>query len=104
MTFAEKLKSLRTAAGWTQAELADKSGIPLGSIRDYEQGKRDPALSAAQKLARGLGVSLSAFDVPDEGSPSTSELRRPGRPRKPDAEAEAPAQGKAGGKKGRRKA
>jgi transcriptional regulator with XRE-family HTH domain len=69
MTFAEKLKALRTAAGWTQAEFAEKCGVPLGTIRDYEQGKRDPSLSAVLKLARGLGVSLSAFDMTDAEAP-----------------------------------
>jgi len=30
-------------------------------------GKRAPALTVARKLARGLGVSLSEFDMVDDG-------------------------------------
>jgi hypothetical protein len=30
-------------------------------IRDHEQGKRDPLLSNAQKLAKALRVSLDVF-------------------------------------------
>ena len=61
MTFGEKLKELRTQAGLTQAQLAELSDVPLGTIRDYEQGKRDPLLSTAQKLARALNQSLDVF-------------------------------------------
>jgi transcriptional regulator with XRE-family HTH domain len=61
-TFGEKLKELRVAAGMTQAGLAESSGVPIGTIRDYEQGKRDPLLSTAQKLGRALGHGLDVFD------------------------------------------
>src|SRR5438046_2036253 len=61
MTFGEKLKELRTQAGLTQAQLAELSDVPLGTIRDYEQGKRDPLLSSAQKLARALNQSMDVF-------------------------------------------
>src|SRR5262249_27767893 len=61
MTFGAKLKELRTLAGLTQAQLAKRSAVPLGTIRDYEQGKRDPLLSTAQKLARALNQSLDVF-------------------------------------------
>ena len=41
MSFAEMLRTLRTEKGWTQEELADKSGVPLWTIRSYEIGKRE---------------------------------------------------------------
>ncbi len=66
MTFGEKLKELRSEAGMTQAELAELSDVPLGTIRDYEQGKRDPLLSTAQKLARALNQSLDVFPAQPE--------------------------------------
>lgn len=36
--------------------------MPVGTIREYEQGKRDPSLSTAQKLARALKHTLFVFD------------------------------------------
>jgi transcriptional regulator with XRE-family HTH domain len=59
MPFAERLKQLREQAGMTQAELAEGATIPLGTLRDYEQGKRrhDPSLRVAARLAAALGVS-----------------------------------------------
>jgi transcriptional regulator with XRE-family HTH domain len=77
-TFGEKLKELRTAAGKTQAGLASESGVPIGTIRDYEQGKRDPLLSTAQKLAHALGHRLDVFnDVTPgiKGKTATSSAR-----------------------------
>ena len=62
LTFGGKLKQLRTAAGMTQAALASASGVPIGTIRDYEQGKRDPLLSTAQKLAHAFGRRLDVFN------------------------------------------
>jgi transcriptional regulator with XRE-family HTH domain len=81
MTFAEKLKELRLGKGMTQAGLAECSGIPLGTIRDYEQGKRDPLLSNAQKLARALSISLDVFPAEVPVKPAPKKPR--GRQRKP---------------------
>ena len=63
MQFADKLKQLREAAGMTQNELAVASGVPLPTLRDYEQGKRrrDPSLGTAVKLAVALGTDCTAF-------------------------------------------
>jgi transcriptional regulator with XRE-family HTH domain len=66
-TFAERLKHLREKAGLTQVTLSTSSGMSLGIIRDYEQGKKEPALRSAFRLADALGVSVEAFRdcVPD---------------------------------------
>jgi transcriptional regulator with XRE-family HTH domain len=60
-TFAEKLKLLRERAGLTQAALAQQTGLSLGIVRDYEQGRKEPGLRSAFKLADALGVDCSAF-------------------------------------------
>src|SRR5579862_1002042 len=61
MRFGEILKALRERAGFTQTGLADASGVPVGTIRDYEQGKRDPLLSTALKLAITLQQPLDVL-------------------------------------------
>jgi len=73
MTFAEKLKAIRAKAGLTQAGLAQASGLGLGTIRDYEQGAKEPVLRSAIKLARALGVAVEAFA--DDDKPA----EKPGR-------------------------
>jgi transcriptional regulator with XRE-family HTH domain len=84
-TFAERLKQLREQAGLTQASLAQASGLSLGIIRDYEQGKKEPALRSAFKLAEVLGISVEVFkatDRADELSPGQHKPRTR-RTRKP---------------------
>ena len=63
MTFAAKLKKLREEKGLTQEDLASASGIPLGTLRDYEQGRRrsDPTLAITVRLASALGTDCRTF-------------------------------------------
>jgi transcriptional regulator with XRE-family HTH domain len=59
MTFGQKLKDARIQIEVTQAALAEASGVPLGTLREYEQGIREPSLARAQKLAAALGKTLN---------------------------------------------
>src|SRR5437762_3189972 len=90
MTFADKLKELRQAAGLTQAKLAELSGRGLGAIRDYEQGNREPLLSTAFALATALGVSVEVFagckGKPDESAPRGRPPKAASMPGIPPAE------------------
>jgi transcriptional regulator with XRE-family HTH domain len=53
-----RLKRLRRAAGLSQNQLAQASGVPVGTIRNWEQGLRTPMLDSAARVAGVLGVSL----------------------------------------------
>ena len=63
MDFATKLKKLRTDAGISQTKLAELSGVPVATLRDYEQGKRrrDPGYSLVVRLCRVLSAPLDSF-------------------------------------------
>lgn len=61
--FAERLRELREQSGKTQEQLATESGLPIGSIRNYEQGQREPYWQVVFRLARALGVSVEDFSV-----------------------------------------
>ncbi|MBO6089825.1 MAG: helix-turn-helix transcriptional regulator [Lachnospiraceae bacterium] len=59
---AQKLKRLRTYAGLSQKELAEKTGIPLRTIQQYEQGQKDLSHARADSvltLARALYCEVS---------------------------------------------
>ncbi|KAB8294531.1 helix-turn-helix domain-containing protein [Bifidobacterium avesanii] len=52
------LKELREAKGWSQAKLAEASGVPRPVIADYERGAKDwrnMPLERAIALANALG-------------------------------------------------
>jgi transcriptional regulator with XRE-family HTH domain len=74
-----RLKGLREDRGLTQTQLADRAGVPLGSLRNYEQGHRTPLLDQAAKLAVALGVSLDVLAGIKEPA---GQAGRPKKPRK----------------------
>jgi transcriptional regulator with XRE-family HTH domain len=76
-TFAERLKQVRQAAGLSQSELATKASVPLGTLREYEQGRRaDPGFHAMMRLAKALGVDCTAFaDCVQEETTPAEELK-----------------------------
>ena len=60
---SQALKHLREMANMTQPELAAKADVPVGSLRNWEQGRRLPRIDAATHLARALGVSLEEYSA-----------------------------------------
>lgn len=57
MNFGELIRSARIAAGFTQRELAEHSGISLRTIQNYESGKRLPKQKENYAfLANALGI------------------------------------------------
>jgi len=65
MTVGEKILASRKKHGWTQAQLAEKSGVAAISIHQYETGKRKPQIKQLRKIAEVLEIEL--FDLlPDD--------------------------------------
>lgn len=42
MTYSERFKAARKAAGYTQRSCAEKYGIPVRTIENWESGKNTP--------------------------------------------------------------
>ena len=82
MRFKDILRSLRHRAGLTQIQLAERAGLPLGSLRNHEQGQRIPSWAAVVKLAKALRVSTDVFANCDEvvnGQVSEKQSKRKGK-------------------------
>ncbi len=47
---------LRTGAGLSQMDLADRSGLHFTFVSSVERGVRNPTLTTILRLARGLDV------------------------------------------------
>jgi transcriptional regulator with XRE-family HTH domain len=56
--FAELIQDLREKAGLSQSQLAEKIGLPVRSIQNWEQGHRKPRAQVVLPLSRALGVSV----------------------------------------------
>jgi transcriptional regulator with XRE-family HTH domain len=75
-TIGENVARLRTRAGLTQSELAEKAGIPFPTYRGIEYGKSvNPGIDALIAISEALGTSVEEL-VGNEPSvnPSRAEL------------------------------
>jgi transcriptional regulator with XRE-family HTH domain len=52
------ITELRDKKGWSQADLADKSGVSRVMVGKYERGEAVPSIDAAKKIADALETSL----------------------------------------------
>ena len=59
MSFAGSLRSVRLAAGLTQQELAERSGVSRPNITAYEGGRREPLFESADALVRAAGATIA---------------------------------------------
>jgi putative transcriptional regulator len=58
-----RLRVLRAEKDWTQAQLAEVVGVSRQAIIAIENGKYDPALPLAFKLARAFGKNVEEVFV-----------------------------------------
>jgi Predicted Zn peptidase len=58
------LRRIREAKGYSQAQVADLSGISRIAYRNIENGTSTPKVSTLQNIASGLGVKLQDLVVP----------------------------------------
>jgi DNA-binding XRE family transcriptional regulator len=59
---ADKVRALRKAAGMTQEELAEKTGLPQSHISRIESARLSASRITLEKIANALGRSISEFD------------------------------------------
>jgi transcriptional regulator with XRE-family HTH domain len=59
--FGMRLKRLREQQGRTQAAVAKKAGVSRAYLARLEMGRHDPPLSRLHKLAKALGVPVTAL-------------------------------------------
>jgi len=69
MTIGERIKQTRKKKGMTQKELAEKTGLSIGTVQGYEQGKYNPKRASIEKLVSALNVPVS--DLLGEPRPTT---------------------------------
>lgn len=55
----KRVNELRTAKGWSQAELAARAGITVGNVIRIEAGKYSTGIDQINRLCDALGVTLA---------------------------------------------
>jgi transcriptional regulator with XRE-family HTH domain len=56
-----RLQRLRAEHGWSQAEVAERSGVPQPTISKIERGRK-PRPGTGVRLAAAFGLTLDEFD------------------------------------------
>jgi transcriptional regulator with XRE-family HTH domain len=75
----ERLKYLRSEAGLTQQQLAERSGISIASLMALEQGRNpNPRLDTLRKLAAALGCTVGRM-VDDPEPPQRGRGKKGGK-------------------------
>ncbi len=60
-----RVRDLRTARSWSQAELGQRLAVSRQAVNAIENGKHDPSLSLAFRIAQLFGKPVEAiFDQP----------------------------------------
>lgn len=58
---ASNIRGLRSKARMSQQELADKIGVDVNTLANYENGRTTPSFEKAWVIARIFNVSLDAL-------------------------------------------
>jgi len=61
IVIGESIRKLRMQSGLTQQEIADRCELTKGMISKIENGKVVPAVGTLQRIAKALGVKVSAL-------------------------------------------
>jgi transcriptional regulator with XRE-family HTH domain len=78
---AEKIRSEREQRGWTQEELAEKSGLSTRTLQRLEKGA-PPSAETLRRLAETFGISISEMETTPQRHHFKSPLPKDGRLRK----------------------
>jgi putative transcriptional regulator len=73
-----RIRVLRAERDWTQEHLADKLGVSRQTVNSIENGKYDPSLPLAFKIARLFGLKIEDVFL-WEGGKLPAGSRRTGR-------------------------
>ena len=60
------LEEIRKKSNYTQEELADKLGVSRQTINSLENGKHNPSIQLAFKLAKFFNLSIEALFIFEE--------------------------------------
>lgn len=76
-SFGKKLKKLRVEKGLTQRELAQKTGLHITTIANYEINRREPKANQVKLLTEALGVEMGElFTMEGDGLDGRASARR----------------------------
>lgn len=74
MSISNLVREARRRAQLTQAELAERAGVPKSTVGRIESGARTPSTEMVERLVRAAGLNVSvSLSEPDPGTDSMFE-------------------------------
>lgn len=71
MDVLARITKLRLNRGWTDYELAKRSGLPQSTISSWYTKNMLPSITSLECICRGFGISLSQFFLDEESGEAT---------------------------------
>ena len=62
----EIIKQNREARGWSEYQLAERSGLPQSTISSWYKKSMTPSFASLEKICDAFGVTLSQFFAQDD--------------------------------------
>jgi transcriptional regulator with XRE-family HTH domain len=80
MDLGSRIAAWRVWMGWTQAQLAERTGLSRASICQYEgagKHKSDPSQAALNKIVAAFGLTMTEFygEIPKPKKPAKTTKR-----------------------------
>jgi len=66
----------RQARGWTEYQLAERSGLPQSTISTWYRKNMTPTIASLEKICSAFGITLSQLFAEDEAPVSLTESQR----------------------------
>jgi len=63
-----RLREIRTSAGLTQRQLAERAQVPHGQISMVEKNRSSPSVASLRKILGGIPMTMAEFFEPDSGA------------------------------------
>ena len=74
--FGNNCKRIRNKHGFTQEEVAERSGLSLSYISELERGNSNPTLATMERLAKSFDAELAELLEFKHGLASSQEIRQ----------------------------
>lgn len=66
----------REARGWTEYELAERSGLPQSTISSWYRKRMIPTVPSLEKICNAFGITLSQLFAEGSASVSLSDCQK----------------------------
>ncbi|MBS5399679.1 MAG: helix-turn-helix domain-containing protein [Lachnospiraceae bacterium] len=72
----ERITAYRTQKGWSEYQLAEKSGLTQSTISSWYRKNLVPSIPSLEKICKAFGITLSQFFAESQEDFSLTEIQR----------------------------